>query len=147
MRVYNSVYIGVYVEVPHVKSTRDVEYYANPETGKKVKNKFDAQSGVENELKTRVETYYSEPQVYEIEGLHEDEFFSPAYAGPDKTTTFFSEDYGRTLDSDELRNVDLADIDMVGNIQEFKDKFLSKLVEANKEFDINIRFGVVYYAH
>lgn len=147
MGSYNSVYVGVYVEIPHVKSTITIKYLANPNNGKSVKYKFHPETGVESIPKERTEGCWLEPETYDIEGLPEDAFFEPAYAGPARSSTFFDSDFGKTLSSDELKNVDLSRVNMGEKIQEFKDKYLSHLKKANKDFEINIKFGVVYYAH
>jgi translation initiation factor 1 (eIF-1/SUI1) len=147
MGTYNTVYIGVYVEIPHIKSTVTINYLANPHNGKAVKYKFHPETGEKSIPSTREEGCWLEPKVYEIEGLREDEFFAPAYAGPAKTTTFITQTrkYGKTLS--DLTNIDLSEADPQAKIKEFKDEFLTIIQAANKDFEINVKYGVVYYAH
>jgi hypothetical protein len=152
MGVYNSTYIGIYIEMPHIKTERKETKYKNPINGNKQKTKFNPDTGDEGVPYVITHTEWIEPDGYiEEEGYEEDMFFSPAYTGGKKTSTIIVNggEYNLTT-SDDLFNSDLSTIDPSQLLEDFKnDEKYKKYIEYFiKEYgEVNIKFGIVNYAH
>jgi len=153
MGTHRSTYIGPYLVVKDSTITNTIVEYFHPETGKKMKTKFDPNTGTEGVEKTRTENLSREnsPWDFTIDGFSEDDFFKPAYSGaPKGYTTWvcnFSK-YSPELDTDDEFNIDISSFDMGiirGNfLSHYKDYF-NKLIEMGIEFEIC--YGIVNYAH
>ena len=89
MGTYRSTFIGPYLVVKDSIKTITIVEYFHPETGKKMKTKFDPNTGAEGIKKNRTENVSIEnsPWDFDIEGFSEDEFFKPAYCGAPKGHT------------------------------------------------------------
>jgi hypothetical protein len=151
MGSYNSIYIGVYLEVPNKNKPEVVKYYLDNK-GKKTKNKFDPETGQPNPVKeeTIITKVIPRPYIVDVPGFVEDEFFSPAYTGiGDKVQTFLLNGKGKfSFYGDDLFNKDLTSINQSQIIEEFKVEYAKYLEYYQKEFgDFTIKYGVVYYAH
>jgi hypothetical protein len=162
MGTYRSTFIGPYLIVKDSITTNEIVEYFHPESGKKMKTKFDPNTGVEGVEKTRTESKTNRTLLYniEVDGFREDEFFMPEYCGapkgyktwvcnrklvglPGLQTSVYPE-----LDTDYEFNFDFTSFDMNimrGNfISHYKDYF-NKLKEMGIEFEIC--YGIVNYAH
>lgn len=152
MGAYNSTYIGIYLEVPFSKTTKIDKYYVHSETGKKQNSKFDANTGRENILKeeSKEVDVYPSPYIENVEGLNEDEFWTPAYTGGCKRTETFILNGNRKYSNvdDDLFNFDLSGIDISKLIDEFKIEYKPYLDYYMKEYgEFEVKYGVVNYAN
>lgn len=152
MGAYNTTYVGIYLEIPFVKGTITETFYVHPETGKKQKNRFDANTGRENlkKIEERIEYLTPHSWIEDVDGLCSDEFFTPAYTnGGKRIQTFIlsgKTKYSKT-DSD-LFNLNLSNLDIPKLIEEFKIEYKPYLDYYTNEFlEINVLYGIVNYAH
>lgn len=149
MGTYNSIHVGIYLEVPYVKGTETDTFYAHPETGKRQKSKFDAQTGRENVKNSVQKTVYVTPMSYIVEdGYIEDQFSTPPYTNAGKhIQTFLLNDKKYCNNFDNLNNLNLTDLDIPNLITEFKIEYRKYLdYYTNLYGVVNIKYGVVYYA-
>lgn len=157
MGVYNSTYVGVYMEIEHYKKEVTRNVLRNPETNKVVNYKFNEQTGLKSVEDTITENKWISPPEYfdeecikllglTPESINEDEFFSPAYTYNKRSTLYIPNiDGGKSLD--ELDLYDLSDININVEIIKFRQKY-RLLIEALSEFkSITIGYGVITYAH
>jgi hypothetical protein len=158
MGTSNSTYVGIYLEIPFLKGTVTEKFYASPTSGKRQKNKFDAQTGVRNLDKTETSVVYIEPTpwIEDVEGLCVDEFFRPAYTGGGKRIETFilsgADNKFKVCCVDSwdrnLFNTDLSSLNIPQLIEEFKVEYKAYLDYYIQEYEtVNIKFGVVAYAH
>lgn len=153
MGTYRSTFIGPYLIVKDSIKTNTIVEYFHPETGKKMKTKFDPNTGAEGVKKTRTENVSIEnsPWDFDIEGFREDEFFKPAYSGAPKGHTTWvcnSGKYSPKLDTDDEFNFNFTSFDVSivrGNFISYYKEYFIKLKEMGVEFEIC--FGIVNYAH
>lgn len=154
MGTRNSTYVGIYLEIPFLKGTVTESFYVSPTSGKRQKAKFDAQTGVRNLDKTETSVVYIEPTpcIEDVEGLCVDEFFRPAYTGGGKRIETFILSGDRNKFNvgvwGDLFNVDLSSLNIPQLIEEFKVEYKGYLDYYTQEYEtVNIKFGVVEYAH
>ena len=154
MGVDRGTHIGIYLELPHIKTTVVEKFYVSPTTGKKQKNRFDENTGVENILKTQNVEQYIEPMSYitDDDSLGEDEFWTPAYSGGGKRIQTFllnaRTKYNKSFDDTDVFNYDLASVDIPKLIEDFKQEYKPYLeYYTNKGYEYEVKFGVVNYAH
>lgn len=152
MGTYNTTYVGIYLEIPHLKTTKTETFFVHPETGKRQKSKFDANTGRQNDQKSEEKIFYITPMSYieDNDELDEDEFFTPAYTyAGNKIQTFILNSKTKYSNSDsDLFNLDLSDKNITKLIEEFKieyKQYLDYYIDKYKE--VNIKYGVVNYAH
>ena len=154
MGISNSTYVGIYLEIPFLKGTVTESFYVSPTSGKRQKNKFDAQTGVRNLDKTETSVVNIEPTpwIEDVEGLCVDEFFDPEYHGGGKNIRTFilngRNKFNLNDYDDEVFNVDLSSVNIPQLIEEFKVEYKGYLDYYTQEYEtVNIKFGVVEYAH
>lgn len=153
MAAYNSVYIGIYLEVKNSSRPKTETYYLNPTTNKEESTPFNSHTGQENVKKTREfqETVHSTPYEIEAEGFDEDEFFCPAYSGaPKGSNTWLINRYNEFRikgHGDMLVNIEMEHIDIPTLKEKFKKHYHKFLEEVGKHFKYEIKYGIVYYAH
>jgi len=155
MSAYKNTYVGIYLEVPHKKVEKKTIFYKDPETGERMKSKFNPETGVEGLKDERIANIYevASPYIIDENYLREDMFWCPAYhagdyyVGKNKFTTFLlNNDFEN--DVSEIANFDLSKINIKKELNDFKEKY-SKYLDyfKNKYGDIRIYYGVVNYAH
>lgn len=152
MGVYNTTYFGIYLEIPFLECTKTETFYVHPETGKRQQNRFDANTGRENTLKSEEKIVHVEPNAYidDVDGLDEDMFFRPAYTnGGKRIQTFVLNCRSKFSSSDsDLFNLDVSNIDIPKLIEEFKVEYKKYLDYYISEYEVvNVKYGVVNYAH
>lgn len=152
MGAENSTYIGIYLEIAHVKSTITETKYCHPETGKVQKHRFDENTGQENIKKTTTREEYKEPRSYivDVDGLNEDEFFTPAYTGGGKRIQTFvlnssKNKYGRHLDEIENYEVNINIGELINQFNIDYKKYLDYY--KNLYGEVSVKYGIVNYAH
>jgi len=150
MGIYNNTYIGPYIVIkPTVEEIVITEYF-DPENGKKMKTRFNANTGVEGVKKTRIEKIEKSISLYniEVDGFCEDEFVRPEYVGQPNTWICNNSDFSPSLDTDDVFNFDLTNFDLsilYSNFLTHYKEYLNKLKE--KAIDFEISYGIVNYSH
>lgn len=156
MGMYNSTYIGIYIEVDNFKVDVTSTVKVHPDTGKiqkeKNRNKFCPQTGKKYITKeiTKQETIYPNPYIEDVEGLREDVFFSPAYQGNPNGSTFIisstDSEFAEYNDNDMFNLGFTMDVKIL--IEEFKAAYEPYLAHFRELYgDLRICYGVVSYAH
>lgn len=160
----NTVYVGVYLEIPPKKINKVKTHYVS-ENGTQMTSKFDPSTGKENKQVDEPYVHLDRPWIGfydydtitadELLELDEDEFLIPEYSGcKEKHATFLinrtkskyvfkNEDNVFNLD---LLNQDLLNQDFHGLIDSFKEEYSKYLDAIKKEYgEVYVKFGVVYY--
>lgn len=163
MGTYNSLYAGIYLEVPEVTTEDHTDYLYDPLNNQEFKDKggliYSPTSGVKLERKTRIKESKTLLSPYEVfENEWEDFFFAPAYTGTSsdgkgKRSTWILNGGAKefclpTGDGDEPMNIDLFSVDPEAIVAKFKETYSGVLQAiADAAGEVYVKFGVVYYAH
>ena len=148
MGSYKDVYVGVYLEVPFIKSEEVKISYKHPVTGGKMQSRFCKDTGVEDiKVETKVPRIIEpSPYIVDIEGYEEDMFSTANYGIVKNKTIFMLNKKSKYRYSDDDSFCYAITVSPAELIEDFKVEF-SKYLDYYKnlygEFEIN--YGVVSY--
>jgi hypothetical protein len=150
---YNSVYVGVYIDVEGGTEMVTETKLMNPKTGKEMKTKFDSNTGVEAVTESFTRRKVIEPSAYiQDEGYDYDLFWEPAYTGcKDGHGIFILNSTGnkyakcfdetKALEIHESMNIEQLLLEFRREHKKYLDYYKSKYKS------VEVKYGVVYYAH
>lgn len=147
----NNVYIGVYLEVKNGKRKETKVSYVNS-NGNKAKSKFNSHTGEENTKVVKEVEVVDYPNPYKLSmdnGLREDEFFSPEYCGAGRQKNTWISQYGdfKIGSGYDLFNLDLSSVDIPSLKLKFMEYYKDYLESLGKDYEYEVKFGIVHYAH
>lgn len=150
MGTYNSVYVGIYILLPH-ETVPVTETFRVKPNGKKANTRFDPETGKEYPETTKTRMEVQKPNVYIYDDnypdLQEDMFWEPAYTGAPKGYTLGLPNGGGFCRDDEFTK-SMENIEFQRKILEFKRKYSKYLDYYTKTYGrYEIHYGVVHYAH
>lgn len=152
MGTYLSTYVGVYIAATHYKEERKTKVYKTLQD-KITKNRFNPQTGEENRIEEVVETEIVQPYCWinDREDLSEDEFFEPSFTQDTQESIFLVNSASKFgLHYSDIVNIDLSNVDIEQKMLEFNREYSEYLAYFREKFEksnIEVKFGVVIYAH
>jgi hypothetical protein len=150
METYKT-YIGIYLNIPYYKHTKEITILKNPITGKEVKDKYDKNTGIKSIIEKKIIIEYLRPNSYIVDEIdyNEDEFWTPAYCEDETQVFLISENNNFNFNIyDDLFTFDISNININELILEFKMKYKKYIDYYIKLYNqVDICFGVVNYAN
>lgn len=147
----NALYVGVYLKLPHKKEKIERKVFRKP-NGKISQTKFNPETGEEYKEEIHIDTVWSQtsPYIVDHESLEEDMFWEPAYHAGDKENIFLMNE--KKWYSETFHKMTVLDLNHVSNMNAIIQNFESVYKEyidyyREKCPELEIKFGVVYYAH
>lgn len=140
-----STYVGVYLKTIPSKETVKETFRVKPD-GKRVKSRFNPETGEEYDLMTIEKVVDESVNLYDVEldGFVEDEFFTTESFENTWIPNFSKYNLIEGDDEHEVE-LDLSNID----VKSVKDKFLEKyspyIEEIRKHGDVEVKFGLLVY--